>query len=159
MTNRTKDNIGPLYFMPAPKGNEYLKLRKSNGTKPKFDDPEEFWDKCCEYFEWVEANPIIEKRSIKVRDVSTEVEVNLVRPMSLAGLLEHIGLDEDGFERIGKIDGYAYFFERAKSVIYVQTFEAAAAGLISPEDVAWEMSKGDEYGAAKSPKEGEHVGS
>lgn len=44
--------------MAAPKGNRFWEARSSHGRNPKFESPEALWAACCEYFEWVEANPL-----------------------------------------------------------------------------------------------------
>lgn len=46
--------------MAAPKGNRFWEARSSHGRNPKFESPEALWAACCEYFEWVEANPLPE---------------------------------------------------------------------------------------------------
>lgn len=49
--------------MAAPKGNRFWEARSSHGRNPKFESPEALWAACCEYFEWVEANPLWEMKA------------------------------------------------------------------------------------------------
>jgi len=46
-------------FLP---GNNFWKARSSHGRKPIFETPEDLWSACVEYFEWVEANPLYERK-------------------------------------------------------------------------------------------------
>lgn len=49
--------------MAAPKGNRFWEARSSHGRNPKFEASGALWLACCEYFEWVEANPMWEMKA------------------------------------------------------------------------------------------------
>ena len=64
--------------MAAHEGNQYWKLRSRHGPKPKFTDPEDLWKKACEYFQWVEENPLQEEKAFAYEGViSKESLLNL----------------------------------------------------------------------------------
>ncbi|WP_348260540.1 terminase small subunit, partial [Salmonella enterica] len=44
--------------MAAPNGNRFWEAPSTHGRNTKFESPEALWAPCCEYFEWVEANPL-----------------------------------------------------------------------------------------------------
>ncbi len=48
--------------MGAPKGNRFWEARSSHGRKPIFGDPSQLWDAACQYFTWVDDNPLIEEK-------------------------------------------------------------------------------------------------
>jgi len=50
--------------MAAPKGNQFWKTRSSHGRNPIFPTPDALWDAACEYFQWVEDNPLWEDRLV-----------------------------------------------------------------------------------------------
>jgi len=49
--------------MVAPTGNEFWKLRTKHGRDKIFSTPEILWDAACEYFQWVEDNPLYEQKA------------------------------------------------------------------------------------------------
>lgn len=40
------------------KGNRFWEARSSHGAKPKFEKADDLWSACCEYFDWVDNNPL-----------------------------------------------------------------------------------------------------
>ena len=48
--------------MAAPLGNKFWLARSSHGRNPIFKNPDELWIAACEYFEWVQANPLYEDK-------------------------------------------------------------------------------------------------
>ena len=46
--------------MAAPKGNQFWKLRSKHGRDKLFTTPELLWEAACEYFEWIDENPLIQ---------------------------------------------------------------------------------------------------
>lgn len=56
-------------------GNSAWRARTSHGRKPKFKSPDDLWEKCCEYFEWVNDNPLMAVELIKYQGVATQVEL------------------------------------------------------------------------------------
>ena len=48
--------------MSAPTGNQFWKARTKHGRNKLFADAETLWDACCEYFQWVEDNPLWEAK-------------------------------------------------------------------------------------------------
>ena len=44
--------------MQFQKGNQFWKMRETHGRNPIFETPEQLWVAACEYFQWVEDNPL-----------------------------------------------------------------------------------------------------
>ena len=40
--------------MAAHKENQFWKARSTHGRKPLFEDGEQLWTACIQYFEWIE---------------------------------------------------------------------------------------------------------
>ena len=51
-------------------GNKAWKARSKHGRKPKFSSPDDLWEKCCEYFEWVNENPLQAVELVKCRGIA-----------------------------------------------------------------------------------------
>ncbi len=62
--------------MAAPKGNKFWLARSSHGRKPIFANPDKLWEACCEYFQWVEKNPLKEQKLFAFQGVITKSKVN-----------------------------------------------------------------------------------
>ena len=58
--------------MAAPKGNRFWEARSSHGSKPVFEKPEQLWQACCEYFAWVENNPLYESKAFAFQGMVTQ---------------------------------------------------------------------------------------
>ena len=77
--------------MAAPKGNRFWEARSSHGRKPIFDNPDQLWEACLEYFQWVEDNPLEEEKLFHyqgqiIRDtVSKNAAHDAQRPLHLPG--------------------------------------------------------------------------
>lgn len=76
-------------FKPGNK--EWLKRTRS-GIKPKYETPEALLEKCIEYLEWVEDNPIMIAEAVKHQGIGTLMEVPVRRPPLMAGLWSHLGI-------------------------------------------------------------------
>ena len=48
--------------MQFQKGNQFWKMRETHGRNPIFETPEQLWVAACEYFQWVEDNPLYEEK-------------------------------------------------------------------------------------------------
>jgi hypothetical protein len=48
-----------------PKGNQFWKIRSSHGRNPIFAKPDDLWEACCQYFEWVDKHPLTAAELVK----------------------------------------------------------------------------------------------
>lgn len=74
--------------MPAPKGNQFWKLRSKHGRDKLFATPQLMWEAACEYFQWCDDNPIIMTEQTKRVSKTAEdlTNIPLKRPYTLQGL-------------------------------------------------------------------------
>ena len=129
--------------MAAPKGNKFWRARSSHGRKPIFATPEELWAACCEYFEWVEKNPLMSAEVVKYQGGAKLVDVPKMRAMTLAGLCLFLDISDDCWDDYRKRQDFVAVTTRAEKVIYAQKFAGAAADLLNPNIIARDLGLKD----------------
>lgn len=97
---------------------------------------EDLWANAIEYFKWCDQNPIRAKRTVtQGKEIGRKVEIEKIRPYSLKALCLHCGVTEEYIKDLMKSpkDSLAYLVVgRILTNIYVQTYELAMVGEISP---------------------------
>ncbi len=129
--------------MAAPKGNRFWEARSSHGRNPKFDSPEALWEACCEYFEWVEANPLWEMKPFAYQGEVVQEPVAKMRAMTLAGLRLFLDIAESTWAQYRSKDDFSGVTSRAEEVIYSQKFAGAAADLLNANIIARDLGLTD----------------
>jgi hypothetical protein len=131
--------------MAAPKGNSFWEARSSHGRKPIFASPDELWDACVEYFEWVEANPLWEDNIISFRGAATHVPVAKLRPMTLEGLYIFLDISHACWQnwREHTDEDFVAVVTRVEQIIRTQKFSGAVADLMNPNIIARDLGLAD----------------
>lgn len=129
--------------MPAPEGNHYWKFRNSHGRAPIFATPEDLWDACVSYFEWVEDNPLHETKAFAHQGIVTTAELPKMRAMTISGLCIHLEIDEQTWRNYGQREDFLGIVSKVENIIRTQKFEGAAAGLLSASIIARELGLAD----------------
>jgi hypothetical protein len=137
--------------MSAPKGNQFWKARSSHGRGKIFETPDELWDACCEYFEWVEENPLWEAKLVSYQGVSKEEILPKMRAMTLDGLYFFLGISRSTWDLYQERDDFIAVTTEAEHVIREQKFTGAAAELLNPNIIARDLG-------LKDKSEQEHSG-
>ena len=127
----------------APKGNKYYLLRSKDGRDKKYKTPDDLWRACCEYFLYVEKNPLKEERAFSTKLGIKKVKLNKRRAMTLAGLRVHIGLSESGYKVYRDREEYQWVTNAVDDIIYAQKFEGAAAGMLNANIIARDLGLAD----------------
>lgn len=140
-------------FLP---GNRFWEVRSSHGAKPKFEKAEDLWSACCEYFEWVEGNPLCETKGFAFQGVVTKETFPKMRAMTIAGLCMFLDISLETWitwrkERADLSD----VITRAESVIYQQKFAGAAADLLNASIIARDLGLADK--SELTGKDGERL--
>lgn len=128
--------------MAAPVGNQFWKARASCGRGKLFDSPEVLWEAACEYFQWVEDNPLYETKAFAYQGVVTTEELPKMRAMTLGGLCLFLGTNQQTLLNYGTAQGYEDYFDvvkQIKEIIYEQKFTGAAAELLNPNIIARDL--------------------
>lgn len=129
----------------APKGNQFWKLRSKHGRDKIFENPEILWEAACEYFEYIENNPIEIEENKGTKHVN---KVKLKRPFTWSGL--NLFLDIDSLKHYKSNEKYKDFFpiiRKIDQVIYTQKFEGATIGIFKENIISYDLGlRKDEKG-------------
>ncbi|EMQ2223317.1 DNA-packaging protein [Citrobacter youngae] len=125
--------------MAAPKGNRFWEARSSHGRNPKFESPEALWAACCEYFEWVEANPLYEVKAFAFQGVVTQESLPKIRAMTISGLCIFLDITRQTWGTFRAMEGFSDITTRAEEIIYDQKFSGAAADLLNANIIARDL--------------------
>lgn len=129
--------------MPAPKGNEFWKARAKHGRNKKFENSEVLWAACCEYFEWVDANPLKESKIFHHAGNIVTAEVAKMRAMTIGGLCIFLDISMETWCKYRKDEGFIDITTRADAIIRTQKFEGAAADLLNANIIARDLGLRD----------------
>lgn len=131
--------------MPAPKGNKFWLLRSSHGRKPIFESPEQLWDAACEYFEWVDKNPLKEEKGFAFQGVVTKATFSKMRAMTLDGLLLFLDISDNCWRDYKVKEDFTQVTTRIEKVIRSQKFAGAAADLLNANIIARDLGLKDAH--------------
>lgn len=129
--------------MAAPIGNQFWKARSKHGRNKIFASAELLWEACCEYFEWVEANPLYEDKVSFFQGVPTHDTIEKMRAMTIGGLCIFLDIDRSTWSAWKTDDDFSRVVARAERVIYEQKFTGAAADLLNPNIIARDLGLSD----------------
>lgn len=125
--------------MSAPKGNEFWKLRSSHGRNPKFESPDVLWEAACEYFQWVEENPLKEARPFAYQGKVVVEELPKMRAMTIDGLCLFLDISRPTWLDYAAKEDFSYVTSRIENVIRSQKFAGAAADLLNANIIARDL--------------------
>lgn len=129
--------------MAAPLGNKFWEARSSHGRKPTFATSEDLWKASCEYFEWVETNPLMEDKIISFQGVATHEPVAKMRAMTLDGLCIFLDIARRSWADYRTRKDFLPTVEQIESVIRGQKFAGAAADLLNANIIARDLGLSD----------------
>jgi len=129
--------------MPAPKGNQFWKARSSHGRKPIFNDSDQLWAACCEYFEWVEEHPIEEEKAFCYQGEVFKDMVYHIRAMTIQGLCFFLNIADDTWASYRIKEGFSAIVAEVEKVIYEQKFTGAAADQLNSNIIARDLGLKD----------------
>lgn len=125
--------------MAAPAGNQFWKARSKHGRDKLFASAEALWEACCEYFQWVEDNPLWEMKPFAYQGVVVQEPVAKMRAMTIGGLCIFLDIDETTWRAWRSIEDFSMVVSRAEAIIYQQKFTGAAAELLNPNIIARDL--------------------
>ena len=129
--------------MAAPKGNQFWKARTSHGREKIFSSKDTLWDACCEYFQWVEDNPLLESKSYQFQGFPFQDTVAKMRAMTISGLVTFLDIDRSTWTAWKTDKDFSVIVSRVEEIIYEQKFTGAAAELLNPNIIAREIGLSD----------------
>ncbi|MDT8419358.1 MAG: DNA-packaging protein [Desulfuromonadales bacterium] len=129
--------------MSAPLGNRFWELRSRHGRKPIFSTPEDLWKACCDYFAWVEENPLKEEKVFSATEGIRRAEISKMRAMTISGLCFFLGIARETWSDYGRKEDFSDIVREAEAVIYEQKFSGAAADLLNANIIARDLGLAD----------------
>lgn len=129
--------------MPAPKGNRFWEARSSHGRNPIFKTPDQLWSACCEYFEWVENNPLWESKAFAYQGSVTVEKLPKMRAMTIGGLCIFLDISESTFARYKGNEDFLGVISQVEAIIYQQKFTGAAADLLNTNIISRDLGLND----------------
>ena len=125
--------------MAAPKGNKFWEARSSHGRHPIFAAPDDLWVACCEYFEWVEENPLWEDKLVTFQGSAAHEPMAKMRAMTLDGLCIFLDIDRKTWDLYRAREDFVRVTTRVDQIIRTQKFAGAAADLLNPNIIARDL--------------------
>lgn len=125
------------------KGNKFWMKRSKHGRNPIFATPEMLWDACCEYFEWVEENPLNEEKVFSAADGIRYANVVKMRAMTIQGMCFFIGISTETWSQYKQKPDFTDIVREAEAVVYQQKFSGAAADLLNANIIARDLGLRD----------------
>lgn len=129
--------------MAAPEGNQFWKARTKHGRDKLFASSEALWESCCEYFQWVEDNPLWEAKYTQYQGEPVDITVPKMRAMTISGLCLFLDVTRETWGQWRKSDDFSDVVTRAEEVIYSQKFAGAAADLLNANIIARDLGLAD----------------
>lgn len=130
--------------MAAPAGNSFWRQCKLPGAPRTYSTPEELWIKCCEYFEWVEENPLYDRKAFSFQGEVITEDLPKMRAMTIEALCAFIGVDDRTWRRWKEnredLCPVIYLVEK---LIYEQKFTGAAADLLNANIISRDLGLAD----------------
>jgi hypothetical protein len=139
-TEKPPEEILPEAVKPHPlAGNQFWKVRSSHGRNPIFATPDNLWDACIQYFEWVAANPLKEEKLFAFQGVVTRTTIDKMRAMTITGLCLFLDICETTWANYRNNEDFLWVTRKAEKIIYEQKFTGAAADLLNPNIIARDL--------------------
>lgn len=129
--------------MAAPKGNRFWEARTKHGRDKLFASSDALWEACCEYFQWVEENPLWENKVAQFQGGVVDMPVAKMRAMTIGGLCLFLDIDRSTWTAWKTVEDFSTIVSRAEEVIYSQKFSGAAADLLNANIIARELGLKD----------------
>ena len=135
-------------------GNQWWKARSRHGNKPIFASPEELQQGVDDYFEWIEANPLISIKPMTAEGKIQMVEVPLARATTIQGLCVFLDIGSASWYDYANREGFSEITEEAKRRMYAQKFTGASAGVFNANIIARDLGLTDKSSAELTGKDG-----
>lgn len=129
--------------MAPPKGNKFWEARASSGRDKIFSTPEVLWRSCCEYFNWVEENPLWEMKAFHFQGEVIQEPIAKMRAMTINGLCIFLGVGNSTWHDYRNRDDFSEVVSNVEKIIYEQKFTGAAVDLFNASIISRELGLTD----------------
>ena len=117
-------------------GNSFWMKRSTHGRKPLFNNPEDLFDACMQYFKYSEDNPLLEEKVFCFKGHVTRTEVSKLRALTLQGLCIFIGMTRETWGQYRKKEDYSDICTTVEEIMYNQKLQGASADLLNASIIA-----------------------
>lgn len=117
----------------------YWMLRQTHGRNKLYETPELLMERCLDYFEWVESNPLQEAKLVSFQGDSTLESIPKMRAMTISALCSHLGMSVDTWDLYRKREDFIGVCAAVEQIIYNQKFEGASADMLNASIIAREL--------------------
>lgn len=128
--------------MPAPEGNQFWLARSKHGPNFKYD-AETLWEGSCEYFQWVEDNPLWEDKPFNHQGEVIDNTVAKMRAFTMEGLYTFLDICDGTWSNYRQNNDLMAVAKKVDRIIYNNKFTGAAAGLLNPNIIARDLGLSD----------------
>lgn len=143
------DDPDPLEPMPPANlpGSVWRQVRPNfHKGERLFNSGPELWAAACEYFEWVEDNPLKVEKVFQNNGMIVRADTPKARVMTIQGLCLFLGISRDTFHKWSvatDTDLLQSTCLMIRDVIYAQKFEGAASDLFNPTVISRDLGLRD----------------
>lgn len=127
----------------APKGNKFWLARTKHGRDKIFASSALLWEACCEYFQWVEDNPLWENKVAQYQGSVIDMPSAKMRAMTIGGLCIFLDISRDTWQKWKSDKDFLLVVAQVEGIIYEQKLTGAAADLLNPNIIARELGLKD----------------
>lgn len=117
----------------------FWRAEPKRGRKRRFESPEEMWEVALEYFDWVEANPLLSNKIFSSQGGIVSGNERKMRAMTRKGFYVFSGIGESTYHDYQNRDEYKQVIADIETIIDTQKFEGACAGLFSTAIIARDL--------------------
>jgi len=135
--SKSKEKDHPL------KGNKFWLARTKVGREKIFENTEILWSVACEYFDWVDNNPLLEEKLFSYRGGVTRETVHKIRAMTIESLCLYLGIGKSTWSDYKQRDDFSAIVVQIENVIRSQKFAGAAADLLNANIIARDLGLKD----------------
>lgn len=129
--------------MAAPMGNSFWEARSTHGRAPIFASPDELWTACCEYFSWIDENPLYEAKAFAFQGSVTIENLAKMRAMTVSGLCIFLDISVKTWAEYRIREDFTPITTRVDEIIRTQKFQGAAADLLNANIIARDLGLAD----------------
>lgn len=140
-----------MRFLP---GNDFWKRRTKVGPDLLFSTPEKLYEACCEYFEDVHNNPMMEARLVTHQGDSQLEQVPKMRAMTKHGLCIFLGISRPTFDNYMRREEFKETALMIDDIIREQKFIGAAAEMLNPNLIVRDLGLSEKRESAISGPDG-----
>lgn len=130
--------------MAPPKGNQFWKFRSKHGRNKLFETSDLLWKAACEYFQWIDDNPLYEVKGFAFQGIVTKEDFPKMRAMTMSGLCFYLHCNEAYFRQFKDSlpkdeNDFSTVIHDIEKTIYNQKFQGAAADMLNANIIARDL--------------------